>query len=306
MKKTFTLFSLLIALVSSAQPVIQYANTPAAGMTATVYAGNKPTSAVSGAGVTWNFSTLTFTPLGTATIVTPASTPFASSFPSANSSAIIATPTSTFYTYDNVQPTFQDQIADNITATGGSTYTPDPKRHLVFPFNFGNSYTDTYQCISCSPGSFTVTYDSWGTLIVNGKTYSNVARITNMFGYPYYSYYNTNPVFPILSYDTSPSSGTTSILAESPSFTGIKENYMDLNMSVFPNPANEELHIQNNTFMKVEFEMYDLLGNKIKEKELLSQGQLSNINTINYPAGMYLIKFRDEFNNSTFRKVMIE
>lgn len=309
MKKTFTLFSLLTVLFCSAQPSFQYSNTisPTAGATATVLIGNKPSSpGASGANVTWNFSSLSFTAAGTASIVPPASTPFGSSFSGANSAAVIATPTSTFYTYENVQPTFQDQLGDNITATGGSTYTPDPKRHLTFPLNYGGSYTDSYQCVSCSPGSFTLTYDAYGTMTINGKTYSNVARVTKMFGFPYYNYYSTNPIMSIFAYDSSPTSSPTSILIESSILSGMKEDFVVKNMSVYPNPASDILNIQNNNFMKVEFEIYDLLGNNIKTKELLIQGATTKVDLSAYPTGMYLIKYTDEFNNISFSKIVVE
>jgi len=309
MKRISTFIAILSVLVSKAQPTFQYSNTvsPSAGATATVFIGNKPGSpGSSGPGVTWNFSSLSFTAAGTASIIPPASTPFASSFPTANWAAMIATPTSTFYSYENLQPGFEDQLGDNITATGGSTYTPDPKRHLTFPFSYGGSYVDTYQCISCAPSSFTVNYDAYGTLIINGKTYNNVARIVNTFGYPYYSYYSTNPVMSIFSYDSSPSSGPTSILIETNLLSGIEESYMVKHMSVYPNPANAVVTLRNDNFMKVDFEIYDLLGKKMKENENLEQGQITKVDISTYPPGLYFIKYHDEFNNSAFTKLIVE
>src|SRR5215204_6317862 len=119
MKNTFTLLSLFIILFSSAQPVIQYSNTTnvSAGITGTILIGNKPSSpGASGANAVWNFSSLTFTPVGNVSVVSPTATPFGSSFPAANWAAKITVGTNTIYTYNNIQPTFQDQIADNITA----------------------------------------------------------------------------------------------------------------------------------------------------------------------------------------------
>ncbi len=309
MKKTFTLFSLLTVLFCSAQPVIQYTNmpSPTAGITATVLIAPKPTSpGASGAGVTWNFSSLSFTAAGTASIVLPSSTPFASSFTAATTAAKIALPTGTVYAYDNVQPTYKDQLGDAIQATGGSTYTPDPKRHLVFPFNYGNSYSDTYQCISCSPSSFTVTYDAYGTLIINGKTYNNVARITNMFGTPYYNYYSTNPVYSIFSYDSSPSGSPYGSLIELAGGVGIKENYVVEHMSVFPNPASNNVTLQNNNFMKVGFALYDILGKELRPSQELSQGEITKIDVSAYPSGLYFIRYHDEFGNDSYSKLIIE
>jgi hypothetical protein len=309
MKKTFTLFALLTVLISGAQPVFQFSNmpSPTAGITATVLIGNKPSSpGASGAGVTWNFSSLTFTAAGTASIVPPSSTPFAASFTAATSSAIVALPTGTVYTYDNVQPSFKDQLGDGISATGGSTYTPDPKRHMVFPFNYGNSYSDTYQCISCSPSSFTVTYDAWGTLIINGKTYNNVARVVNMFGFPYYNYYSTNPVVSIFAYDSSPSSSPYSTLIESNAGVGIQENYVVEHMKIFPNPAGETLHIRNDNFMQVDVEIYDMMGKLVKTKEHLSQGASSTIDVSTCAPGLYFLKFHDEFGNDSYTKLVVE
>jgi hypothetical protein len=310
MRKTFTIIPLMAVLYCSAQPSIQFANmpSPTAGITATVFIANKPTSpGPSGAGVTWNFSSLSFTAAGTASIVPPSSTPFASSFPAATSAAIVALPTGTVYTYDNVQPTFKDQLGDGITAVSGSTYTPDPKRHLVFPFNYGNSYSDSYQCISCSPSSFTVTYDAYGTLIVNGKTYNNVARISNLFGFPYYNYYSTNPVYSIFAFDTSPSSGPYATLVEiSGGGVGIEENFVVNHMKLFPNPAKDKLNIRNDNFMKVDVEIYDMLGKLVKSTEHLSQGTTTTIDVSSYSPGLYLVKYHDEFGNDSYTKLVVE
>lgn len=309
MKKTFTLLSLFTVLLSSAQPVIQYSNTTnvSAGITGTILIGNKPASAgPSGANAVWNFSSLTFTPAGGVSILSPTATPFGSSFPSANWAAKLTVGTNTIYSYNNIQPTFQDQIADNITAVSGSTYTPDPKRHLVFPFNFGNSYTDSYQCVSCSPGSFTVTYDAYGTLTINGKTYNNVARVSNLFGFPYYNYYNTNPVYPIFSFDTSPTSGTTSTLFEVAAGVGVNENYVTEHVSVYPNPASNFVTLQNNNFMKVGFAIYDLLGKEVRASQELTQGEITKVDIHNYPTGLYFIRYHDEFGNDSYTKLVIE
>lgn len=309
MKKTFTLLSLFTVLLCSSQPTFQYSNTisPTAGATATVLVGNKPSSpGASGAGVTWNFSSLSFTTAGTASVVLPSSTPFASSFPTANSAAVIATPTSTFFTYENVQPGFQDQLGDNITATGGSTYTPDPKRHFTFPLTYGSSYTDSYQCVSCSPGSFTLTYDAYGTLIINGKTYNNVARVTKMFGTPYYNYFSTNPILSIFAYDTSPTSSPTSLLIESSILSGINENYVVKHMTVYPNPASGSVTLKNENFVKVSFALYDLLGKEVKASQELSQGESTKVDISNYGSGLYFIKYHDEFGNDSFTKLIVE
>lgn len=308
MKKTFTSFFIAFSYIICAQPVIQYANYIGVGNTGTVLIGSKPSSpGSSGTNVTWNFSSLTFTPAGSVSVVSPTSTPYSSSFPGCNWSAVISgTAIGTMYTYENIQSGFIDQLGDNITATGGSTYTPNPKRKLQFPFSYGNSYSDTYQCVSCSPGSFTVTYDGYGTLIINGKTYNNVARIASLFGYNYYSFYNTNPVYPIFSYDTSPTSGPTSTLFEVNTGVGIQENYMVSNMLVYPNPASNLITLQNNNFMQVAFQIFDLFGKNMNEKEHLVQGETKKLDISKYPSGMYLIKYSDEFGNTSFTKLIVD
>ncbi|MGZ3885345.1 MAG: hypothetical protein ACXVPD_14470, partial [Bacteroidia bacterium] len=206
MKKLFTCCSVAFFGSLCAQPVLQYANYITPGSTGTVYVAPVPSSpGPSGAGVTWNFSALTFTPVGTVSVVQPTATPFSASFPSANFAAIITgTAIGTFYSYNNVQPTISEQLGNNITATSGQSYTPNPKTELVFPMNYTGSLSDSYQCVSCSPGTVTRTYDGYGTLIINGNTYYNVARVASNFGNYYYNYYNTNPLYSIFSFDTAP------------------------------------------------------------------------------------------------------
>ena len=310
MKRTFTLIALLFTIICKAQPVFQSVNWPSAtaGLTATVLIAPKPTSpGPSGAGVTWNFSSLTFTAAGSASVVLPSSTPYASSFSGATHAAIVALPTGTVYNYDNVQTTYKDQIGEGIQAASGSTYTPDPKRHLVFPFNYTNSYSDSYQCVSCAPGNFTVTYDAWGTLIVNGKTYNNVARVVNMFGSPYYNYYSTNPIISILAYDSSPTGSPYATLIESNALlSGMSESYVVKHMNVFPNPSNDNITLQNNNFVKVEFAICDLFGKEVRTAEKLTQGETSQIDISSYAPGVYFIKYHDEFGNNSYTKLIVE
>ncbi len=65
------------------------------------------------------------------------------------------------------------------------TYTcSDPKDYLRFPFNYGDSYTDTWDAYvpnstphNIRTGIVTVTYDGFGTLATPAATVQNVARI---------------------------------------------------------------------------------------------------------------------------------
>ena len=77
-------------------------------------------------------------------------------------------------------------------------------------------------------------------------------------------------------------------------------------MAVYPNPANDRVTIQNNNFMQVDFEIYDLLGNTIKTTEHLNQGETAYVDIANYPAGLYLLKYTDEFGNISFTKLVVE
>ena len=200
---------------SYAQPVIvDGAGLAAAGYSCGVM--NGPATVAPGAGgaaITWNFSTVSMTPVGTYTIETPSSTPVAAAYPSGNYT-LSNTPTagSALYSCCIVNTSAMFELANSVTATAGSgvNYTAGPRKILKFPFNYLDTFTAPYTSTATSGYDF-VEYDGYGTLITPWATYTNVVRVkctyASSFGYAY-NWYTLSPLLNVFSYSSMPNSYT--------------------------------------------------------------------------------------------------
>lgn len=271
MKKIITIGILLSALVNAAQPIIQNGNNiPSVGTTASLYSGT-PVSGIGnpGANQVWNFSNVAFNNTGaTWTVVSPASTPYFSSFPTATYAWTFNAGGTTKYFYFNITSSKFYVLADNILMPGsGNDYTPNSEAVLRFPFNYGDTIQDVYQKVGGSPSPVTATYDGYGTLITPYATYQNVWRVKeNKNGYVTYTWENENPLQPILVYTQSNNSFT---LFGNTAFAGISmlQNSQSA-IYLYPNPfANTAtLKINSSTILKnAEFKIYDVLGKEVKQ-----------------------------------------
>jgi len=189
-----------------AQPIIQNGSLiPAVGTTAPLLTG-APISGIekSGADQVWDLSSVVFTnPDVIFTVVSPNSTPFASSFTASNYAWTFTVAGTVQYFYYNVSATKYEVLADGILAPGtGNDYSPDPKTNIQFPCKFGDTFQDTWQKSGGVSGSVTTTYDAYGTLILPFGTYKNVWRLKeNKNGAISYAWHTTNPLLPILVYN---------------------------------------------------------------------------------------------------------
>jgi hypothetical protein len=243
MKRTITSLGLTLAFFTAAQaqPVISNGNNMlpvgfSDSVANVISATTSPGAA--GANVTWDLSALTPTVVGVAKIVAPSATPYASIFPSATY-AIELTPNGapgSIYEYYVVSATKWDIIGNGYSvASPSGNYTPDPKLMIPFPFSFTQSVTDTYQKLAGSPGSVTVTYDGYGTLITPYKTVSNVIRVKRDFGGTdyFYDWFSVNPLVIAASYDNNTQKYT---FLSTSSTTDVKDVARQAKSSVYPNP----------------------------------------------------------------------
>lgn len=282
----------------------------------------------SGSGQTWDFSTLSGTPINSS-VVNPASTPSGASFPSAN--IAIYDQTSNAYQYYTTTSSVLSSLGISTTQTD-IAYS-DPEDFLRYPFALGDSYTDTFAATFVSgvtfyrTGTTTVTADATGTLITPAGTFNNVVRVhfvqdyqdSAYIGFPQVStYINDQYIW----YQN----GTPAPLAATYTFTtnpgGTSQNgfYIDNivlsndeiqlennNISLFPNPANEELSITWTPELgNVEnIRIIDLSGKQIR--------QVANVNSVNgsiamdiddLTAGIYFVSMATE--NTTITKRFIK
>lgn len=239
--KKLLLLPMLACGISSAQPVIVNGNNvPAPGYTAVVSAAATSNFGTAGANQTWNFSALTFTPLGTANIISPSSSTMSSSFPTANYAYTFAGTTSFF----NVSSAKMEAQAYSITSPGtGNDMSPNPRTVLQFPFNFNNVVTDTWQKVGGAVNTVTLTYDGYGTLMMPSMTYSNVVRVKEDYGNGSdYQWYILNPLMSVLAFDHN--NNVMYFTGATP--TGLQNRAADAyNITVFPNPATDKLVINS-------------------------------------------------------------
>src|ERR1700741_4920579 len=220
-----------------AQPIIQNgSNVPAVGFTAVVSgAGNTVAPGTGGANITWDLSGLSPSELGAIEFVTPSTTPYFSTFPSSNL-CIKITPTGSsvsIYQYDKVTATRWDQIANSYAGPGtGKDYTANPESFLKFPFQYNESFIDTFQSTSGGVSSVTITYDGYGTLKTPFGTYNNVVRVMKYWGPGDYNYnwYTLNPLAIMASFDAEKNSYTLT----GATATNITESAENVSVQVFP------------------------------------------------------------------------
>jgi hypothetical protein len=242
MERTLTLALPLLAVGALAQPaILESAYLPnGTTMDVSVHSGAIPPGGA-GAGQIWDLSSLTYNPVGVIGVADPASTPCASTFPSSNMSYVV--PNGTWHYFIRTTTDLQWQGMNwPSSCVGGLTFT-DPRKVIDFPFNYQDSFTDTYAGDDGSSGSVTVEYDGHGTLITPFGTFNNVARIKSTDGanvdYAWLS--DGFPQYGILQ----TIDGNSSTLVFTSVVTGLAERSTTEPVVVAPNPASDRITISD-------------------------------------------------------------
>lgn len=286
----------------------------------------------SGSGQTWSFPSLTGTSQ-TLTAVSVASTPFASSFPTATLAEKQGNGSAYLY-YAN---TSAAQVTRGYATGSVQIVYSNPEEMLHFPFSLGNSYTDYFLATFTSAGSnytrrgsTTVTADATGTLTTPAGTFTNVLRVrlfqdyqdsTNFSGNPLiinytntqYLWYKDGIHYPLASSYTfisggSPSTGGSFLI---PSTIGIEESSeFESSIRIFPNPAKSELTVSLNmeTPKPLHVSLMNLLGEKVIELEsdpIAGSEKLVKMQLDNLSSGIY-IAIVSSGNLTSTRKIVVE
>lgn len=321
MKKHLQNFIMLVAVSFAAsvfgQPVLTNTNcNPIIGDQFTHNLTNYVSPGSAGANQTWNLSAMTATATNSASFVTVASTPLPS-FPNANMSFKSGT---TYKYYKTTTTALQNC---NGVASGSITiqYT-DLEDQLHFPFNYNNSYSDTWQgsyaILSTNfirKGTTTVTADGYGTLTTPAGTFTNVMRvhlytaykdsiISNGFVFnrtdEEYRWYAPNSHYHVASVYTSTNSSN-------PNTTGgsYMDNFVNVgineyqnqfsNVNLFPTPASDVLNISfpESISNNVEVSVSNVQGQELKKQiynTQLSSNQTMNVSDL--PAGVYFLQLK--------------
>jgi hypothetical protein len=94
-----------------------------------------------------------------------------------------------------------------------------------------------------------------------------------------------------------------------PSATGLSElEYFKNNISLFPNPATDNLNITLNFYLEKEFtkiEILNSLGQLIREEEIVFKNKTATIKTGDLPNGVYLLNLRGDNSYSVGKRFTV-
>ena len=344
-KSIFTiLFSIFAALTAFAQaPTITSANM------FNMYEVDKQYTAdttgvapgVSGANVTWDFSSLQATSpedsIGSK-YVHSWETPYPNDFPTANyATQSLGSQSFAYMTYSGGILSIVGVEGQQVY--GGQTYTikqvfDKPEVAFVFPFTYNTSNTSNFHASYDVAGTTvnligtqTLKGDGYGTLKIMGHTYTNVLRIHNITneydsiaGYPMniptsleawvYTMPGKKESILTISLTTSQGQGSKSVTYNTNSKTsGIEyPSLYTSELSVFPNPARKNCTLNYNAQKdgKATLHIINLLGEEIYNRNIQVITGQNNIpvSISDIPHGIYFMSIRSDEGIATQRLVV--
>lgn len=121
---------------------------------------------------------------------------------------------------------------------------------------------------------------------------------------PYYSYINSSGkkigVFWIAFMDSSVYEIPFDPIIFEPDPLTINQFEKENEVEIFPNPIQYNLYIRSNNIIQT-LELYELYGKKILSKE---NEDIHSVNLASIPAGIYLVKLRDDKGNTIIKKII--
>lgn len=316
--KTLLLSLLLISCIAlKAQPVLSSAITPLVGQTESFFVHD--TTGVwpgpSGANQTWNFN-LNSGSQQSITYISAAGTPYASSFPFAGAAV---TQLGVYLYYETLPGNF-----DYYGYSNGSSQMiySDPETMLVGPFQYQELSQDicsaTFSYVGGISGSRTGTtdkyYDAYGTLVINGNTHTNVARIfieqnltdSSNTGIQFrhienFIWFDGNSMNKLLEISTEYNVNNAIVVKTVKSYsvsTGIKENnsVSELSISSTPDgPSKHHLQFSATEKKNLSIEIFNINGSLIHTSNIESFTGINHFefSMMDEAPGMYLLKVSD-------------
>ena len=332
MKSTLLLCSyLLFAAGIIAQPTINLSGMPELGTvifsSSVNAAGISPGAA--GANQTWNFTAYPDTgAVDSFTFVSPESTPFASTFPSATIAYANITDTTQVYGYIKASSAVLELVG--AAFTDGSTqfnniYT-NPQTMYGFPGTYNSTLNDTYRSEAflanfgatfVSTGTLNYVIDGYGTLVTSAGTYPNTLRIkkrdlstdSTLTGFgdfvsegrnTTYEWVTVGPASTLgvwtISNDTTlgtmgqPDTYTQSVTHTQGNFANVGiETMSPALLSIFPNPASEQVLFMLPNDARVA--LLDIGGRTVRVQDYsIADGALPLMNISDIPSGTYIVQ----------------
>lgn len=330
--KNFLLSLSIIFLIGNtafAVPTLTQANTaPSIGDVMIMFAADTSVQeGSSGASVTWTFNSLAITAnTSVSTCVPVASTPYASDFPTAN----IALESSGAYQYLNSTSTTLQQLG--VAAGAQITHFTPAINFLTFPFTYNSvvstsNFTGTHAQGTLA-GSTITTGDAYGTVIINGRTYTDVLRlkVVQDIDYTYtgignliyhtvsYIWYDGIHKTPVLEIVTNDVSGLTFaydkqvIIGDFATGTDVITGINPL-IELYPNPAHNTTNISIAVAREANIlvNIYDNTGAKIQVNNFGHQSNAAikeSLDISSLSKGIYMVEVIADKTRSTKRLIV--
>ncbi len=346
MKSTLLLFSSLFTAAGiMAQPTINLSGMPELGTVIFSSSVNAAgiTPGAAGANQTWNFTVYPDTgAVDSFTFVSPESTPFASTFPSATIAYANITDTTAVYGYIRESSAAIELVG--AAFTDGSTqfnsiYT-NPQTIYGFPGTYNSTLSDTYRSEAfiadfgatfVSTGTQNYVIDGYGTLVTTAGTYSNTLRIKKRdlstdstltdFGdfatearNTTYEWVAVGPASTLgvwtISNDTTlgtfgqPDTYTQSVTHTQGNFANVGfESMSPALLSIFPNPASNQVLFMLPNDARVS--LLDIGGRTVRVQDYsIADGSMPLMNVSDIPSGTYIVQATAK-GYSAFGKLVI-
>lgn len=286
------LFWVAMCATSFAQPVIVSTMPPfPVGTVDSAYSAPASVApGAGGAGVTWNLSALVPTATGVLSVVNPSSTPYTATFSTATLCAEVTLVGGGIkYIYQRLSSTKWEKLANNYSGIGtGDDYTPNPESYMMFPFNYTNTFTDTFQKTTGSANTVDVTYDGYGTLITPHATYTNVVRLYKYWGPGDYDYnwYVTSPnIGLVAAYHAQTNQYT---LIRHMATAGVTEVNTPPTAHLFPNPFTDKAILKidaSNGLSEASVTIIDVAGRVVRYLPVTTVETIISADEL--PSGLY-------------------
>jgi hypothetical protein len=340
MKKLLLSLFILVAVQSAiAQPTLTSTLNPYVGYNAFM----KPADSVginpgpAGANQTWTYTLNAGEFPDPASFLASAGTPYAAMFPGAN----VAQNSGGAYSYlllDNDEYTLLGVVGSGSGYTYSVVYSDYMTLH-TYPFDYNTTYTDNFggtyivaaggdTIVNDRTGDHTATYDGYGTLVVNGVTANNVARVKYVENYvdsnefmvtdshiETYDWFSTTGPDLLMSISFSDVGGFISkaVRVSTTMLTGLADVNASANgIAVTPsivNKTNSSLLIKSQASHVGNYEILNALGQVITTNPYSAH---SGVTTLSLPSaglvpGIYFVRIIDsEGNVSAAQKLLVQ
>lgn len=350
----FLLFAPFVWL--QAQPVITSNAMVQLGESAQVqFATDGFNPGAGGANVAWDFSQLQDDTLAfTWEALSPVGSPFVDSFPNAN--LAFRSPVQAglqenwiYYAWDASAETLNLHGSAAIITDSASqdtfyyVLTPNPKLVQTFPFQNGDSYTDSFDgrntvsvsnftLVQARNGTITVEADGYGSLVTPAGTFQNVLRvktteqITDMYmGFPTnqtitrYTWYSADEKYLLLHMDSiviQPTGGPTNFTESvfyrdgSPMVSNAEmQNAEQWRLEVFPNPVENgashlQVRYQLDGMQAGKIVLRNMIGQELRSFKAASGVQVQQLDLQGISPGIYTVQLQQGDQTAT-RKVIL-